>query len=175
MGFDEIFVDGYAGNFCRNEGGKYFGSSDVCLWLICWSEFARADSYLVDSSHGNEDAGDFVLDALGQRWAGELGNFPALLINKHTANNSLTKGDGNYLAAGYFSSEAQDSERWTYYRDRTEGQNTLLLDSVSQNVLAAPTTDFGTTGESQDSLDYTPVNSSTAFFRMDFSTTYNNT
>lgn len=84
-------------------------------------------------------------------------------------------GDGNYLAAGYFSSEAQDSERWTYYRDRTEGQNTLLMDSVSQNVLAAPTTDFATTGESQDSLDYTPANSSTAFFRMDFSTTYNNT
>jgi hypothetical protein len=33
-----------------------------------------------------QDAGDFVLDAMGQRWAGELGS-------------------GNYLSTGYFASE----------------------------------------------------------------------
>lgn len=35
-------------------------------------------------THGDLDAGDFVLDALGQRWAGELGN-------------------GDYLSEGYVS------------------------------------------------------------------------
>lgn len=84
-------------------------------------------------------------------------------------------GNGNYLADGYFSSESQDSERWSYYRTRTEGQNTLLLDSQSQNVMAAATTAFGSTGEAQDALDYTPGVNSTAFFTMDMSTVYNNT
>lgn len=42
-------------------------------------------------THQDIDAGTFVLDAMGQRWAGELGS-------------------GNYLADGYFSSEAQNSE-----------------------------------------------------------------
>lgn len=43
-------------------------------------------------THGDIDAGDFVLDAIGQRWAGELGS-------------------GNYLADGYFNSEAQNAQR----------------------------------------------------------------
>lgn len=107
-------------------------------------------------THGDEDTGDFVMDALGQRWAGELGS-------------------GNYLSNGYFSSESQDSQRWIYYRTRTEGQNTLLLDSESQNVLAAPSTTFGTTGEMQDALNFTPPINSTAFFTMDMTTTYNGT
>ncbi|BGP31527.1 hypothetical protein JCM10296v2_003297 [Rhodotorula toruloides] len=107
-------------------------------------------------THGDLDAGDFVLDAMGQRWAGELGS-------------------GDYLSNGYFSSEDQNSPRWLYYRKRTEGQNTLLIGDANQNVAGTPQTTFQSTGEAQDALDYTPTNSSTAFFTADLSEMYNST
>ncbi|KAF8519151.1 chondroitin AC/alginate lyase [Hysterangium stoloniferum] len=106
-------------------------------------------------THGDLDQGDFVLDAIGQRWAGELGS-------------------GNYLADGYFSSETQDSQRWLYYRKRTEGQNTILIGKLNQNVDAAPTAKFGTTGEAQGSSTvYTVPGTSTAFFTADITSAYN--
>mgnify|MGYP001580749331 FL=1 len=107
-------------------------------------------------AHGDLDAGTFLIDALGQRWAGELGN-------------------GNYLATGYFSPEGQNDQRWLYYRKRTEGQNTLLMGGQNQNVEGIPTTTFQTTGEKQDALVYTPANSSTAFFTTDMTEMYNGT
>lgn len=54
-------------------------------------------------NHGHLDLGSFVFDALGQRWATHLG------------------GD-NYNLPDYF-----DKQRWTYYRLRAEGHNTLVL------------------------------------------------
>jgi hypothetical protein len=60
--------------------------------------------------HGQLDMGTFVLDALGQRWALDLG------------------GD-DYNLPGYFDGKAQ---RWTYYRNRTEGHNTLLINGENQ-------------------------------------------
>ncbi|ESK92034.1 heparinase ii iii family protein [Moniliophthora roreri MCA 2997] len=59
-------------------------------------------------NHNDLDAGDFVIDAMGIRWAGELGS-------------------GDYLAPGYFVGDKQDDQRWMYYRTMTEGQNTLLI------------------------------------------------
>ena len=41
------------------------------------------------------------------RWAGELGL-------------------GDYLSTGYFTSGAQDADRWQYYRKMTEGQETIM-------------------------------------------------
>ncbi|KAM0750669.1 hypothetical protein T439DRAFT_289176 [Meredithblackwellia eburnea MCA 4105] len=116
----------------------------------------KAGALLGHQAHGDLDAGTFVLDALGQRWAGELGN-------------------GNYLADGYFSSELQNSQRWLYYRKRTEGQNTLVMGGQNQNVNAVPTTEFGSSGEQQDGLVYKPANASTAFMTADLSTAYNGT
>ena len=84
-------------------------------------------------------------------------------------------GNGQYLASGYFSSEAADSVRWEYYRKATEGQNTLLIGGRNQNPLAAPPTTYGSTGEAQTSLLYNPANSSTAYFTADLSTSYNDT
>lgn len=105
-------------------------------------------------NHGDIDAGDFVLDALGQRWAGEL-------------------GDGNYLADDYFQGETQTDDRWLYYRKRTEGQNTLVIDGDNQWVDGViPATTFGTTNETQDAYDYTPGNGSTAFFWADLTSMY---
>ncbi|MBZ2197488.1 CBM96 family carbohydrate-binding protein [Occultella gossypii] len=59
------------------------------------------------SSHGDLDMGTFVLDAWGHRWADELGT-------------------DSYSLPGYFG-----SERWTYYRKRAEGQNTLVVNPGS--------------------------------------------
>jgi hypothetical protein len=55
------------------------------------------------ANHSNLDLGSFVLDALGVRWAVDL-------------------GADNYNMPGYFG-----EQRWTYYRLRAEGQNTLVI------------------------------------------------
>lgn len=55
------------------------------------------------TSHADLDLGSWVLEALGQRWFVELGS-------------------DNYNLPGYF-----HEPRWTYYRKRPEGQNTLVV------------------------------------------------
>jgi hypothetical protein len=62
------------------------------------------------ASHANLDLGSFVYDANGVRWAYDL-------------------GPDDYNLPGYFG-----KQRWTYYRLRTEGQNTITLDGANQNV-----------------------------------------
>ncbi|WP_424446954.1 DUF7594 domain-containing protein [Microbacterium arborescens] len=59
------------------------------------------------SAHQNRDAGTFVLGALGQTWATEL-------------------GQEDYNLPGYFE-DAPTGARWNYYRERAEGQNTLVI------------------------------------------------
>ncbi|MBW3636172.1 MAG: heparinase II/III family protein [Armatimonadetes bacterium] len=74
-------------------------------------------------NHGHLDLGSFVLDALGQRWALDLG------------------GD-DYNLPGYFG-----KERWTYFRMRAESHNTLVINPSAlpdQNPKAkAPIVQFG--------------------------------
>jgi hypothetical protein len=60
------------------------------------------------AAHGHLDLGTFVLDSLGQRWAIDLGN-------------------DEYNLPGYFG-----AQRWTYYRMKTEGHNTLMFESQNQ-------------------------------------------
>ena len=55
-------------------------------------------------SHAHLDLGSFVFDALGQRWAIDL-------------------GPDDYNRPGYF----EQGHRWTYYRCRAEGNNCLLI------------------------------------------------
>ncbi|KAJ9097204.1 hypothetical protein QFC21_004873 [Naganishia friedmannii] len=108
-------------------------------------------------THGDLDIGDFVIDALGQRWAGELGS-------------------GQYLSDDYFASEAQNAIRWHYYRKATEGQNTILLNKLNQNVGANVTSNFGTTGDIQGAApSYTAPSGSSAFFTTDMTNAYNGT
>jgi|GEM_PF-1275186 len=59
------------------------------------------------ASHGDLDIGNFVLDAAGTRFFTELGS-------------------DDYNIPGYFG-----DLRWTYYRKRAEGQNTLVIGKVS--------------------------------------------
>jgi hypothetical protein len=70
-------------------------------------------------TYAHLDLGTFVLDALGQRWAVDL-------------------GPDDYDLPGYFG-----AERWTYERLKTSGQNTLMLDGANQDTTAtAPLTVF---------------------------------
>ncbi|WP_349019107.1 DUF4962 domain-containing protein [Niallia taxi] len=76
------------------------------------------------SNHGDLDIGTFVLDALGERWAEEVGS-------------------DSYSLDGYFD---RGNNRWNYYRKRAEGQNTIVINpsqEPDQNIDAkALITDF---------------------------------
>ena len=106
-------------------------------------------------THNDLDCGDFVLDAMGHRWAGEL-------------------GDGNYNALDYFSNDTQSSARWYYYRKMTEGQNTILINKSNQNVLAKPTIlGYDTTNDTQGSSTvYEVASGSTAYWYADITSAY---
>ncbi|KAF9074466.1 hypothetical protein BDP27DRAFT_1317138 [Rhodocollybia butyracea] len=106
-------------------------------------------------THNDLDCGDFVVHAMGHTWAGEL-------------------GDGNYNAPDYFSNDSQDSVRWYYYRKMTEGQNTILVNKLNQNVLARPTIlGYGSTNDTQGSSTvYTVPSGSTAYWFADITSAY---
>ena len=57
------------------------------------------------ANHSHLDLGSFIVDALGVRWACDL-------------------GADDYNMPGYFG-----GKRWTYYRLRAEGHNTLVINS----------------------------------------------
>ncbi|MCA9267728.1 MAG: heparinase II/III family protein [Planctomycetales bacterium] len=63
-------------------------------------------------NHGQLDLGSFVLDALGVRWAVDL-------------------GPDDYNIPGYFG-----PQRWSYYRNMTEGHNTLVINGRNQSTTA---------------------------------------
>lgn len=106
-------------------------------------------------THNDLDCGDFVIDALGTRWAGELGS-------------------GDYNSPDYFSNDTQESYRWYYYRKMTEGQNTVLIGASNQNVSANPgTAQHDTTGDVQGSSTVeTLASGSTAYWIADLSSAY---
>ncbi|KAH7309849.1 chondroitin AC/alginate lyase [Stachybotrys elegans] len=111
----------------------------------------KAGSLRDHSTHGNLDVGDFVLDALGERWASELCH-------------------EDYLAPGYFNEgESPDSTRWFYYRCRTEGQNTLLFNGSNQESPDEPSTSF----QSTEYADLDPdTKESSAFWTVDLGSVY---
>jgi len=98
------------GNDPQSEGlplDKYFRYVEVVTMRTAWNEpeaifvgFKAGDNKF---NHSHLDIGTFVLDALGQRWAVDL-------------------GADDYNLPGFFG-----RERWTYYRLRAEGHNTLVI------------------------------------------------
>ena len=88
---------------------RYFAGTEVATFRSAWDDpealFAGMMAGDNKANHSNLDLGTFVLDALGVRWAAEL-------------------GADDYNMPGYFDA---DSLRWTYYRMRTEGQNALVI------------------------------------------------
>lgn len=86
---------------------KYFRNVEVATMRSAWNEkeatfvaFKAGDNR---ANHSNLDIGTFVMDALGYRWALDL-------------------GADNYNLPGYFG-----ALRWSYYRMRAEGHNTLVI------------------------------------------------
>lgn len=59
-------------------------------------------------NHGHIDAGNFVYEANGVRWAIDIGN-------------------DNYNLPGYFNNSNATNGRWVYYRNRGEGHNTIVI------------------------------------------------
>jgi hypothetical protein len=86
---------------------RHFRGVEVVTFRTSWNDpnalflaFKGGDNR---ANHSHLDLGSFVLDALGQRWALDL-------------------GAENYNLPAYFG-----KDRWTYYRTRAEGHNTLLI------------------------------------------------
>ncbi len=91
---------------------KYWRGVEVATLRSRWNDpqalFVGVQAGSNRVNHNHLDLGSFVLDALGQRWAVDLG------------------GD-NYNLPGYFG-----RQRYTYYRLRAEGHNTLVLNPSEQ-------------------------------------------
>lgn len=86
---------------------RHFREVETVLMRSAWADpkatfvgFKAGDNKF---NHSHLDLGSFVLDAAGQRWA-------------------LDPGKDDYNLPGYFG-----PLRWTYYRLRAEGHNTLVL------------------------------------------------
>jgi hypothetical protein len=101
---------------------RHFRAVDVASlrskWLDRTALFVAMKSGKNGLNHGHIDLGSFVLDANNERWATDLA------------------GD-DYNLPAYFSSPT----RWTYYRLRAEGHNTLVInpDSSAGQGIAAST------------------------------------
>lgn len=86
---------------------KYFRGSEIVTLRGSWTDanatFIGFKAGRNNANHGHLDIGNFVLDALGERWAMDFGH-------------------DDYNLPGYFS-----KQRWEYYRLRAEGHNTLVV------------------------------------------------
>jgi hypothetical protein len=87
--------------------GRYFRDAEVVTMRSAWDDpnaifvgFKAGDN---KANHSHLDIGSFVMDALGVRWFVDI-------------------GADSYNLPGYFG-----DKRWTYYRLRAEGQNTLVI------------------------------------------------
>lgn len=94
---------------------KHFQAIDVACIRSSWTDpaawFVAAKGGSNRVNHADLDLGSFVLDALGQRWAVEL-------------------GPDDYALPGYFGTD----RRWRYYRKATRGQNTLAFGGENQRT-----------------------------------------
>lgn len=103
--------------------GAYYRHAEV---VSMRSEWNNSNAFFVGfkagdnkANHSNLDLGSFVLDALGKRWVVDL-------------------GADNYNLPGYFETKPT-GKRWTYYRMRAEGHNTLVINpdkNADQDPLA---------------------------------------
>lgn len=91
---------------------KYFREAEVVTLRSGWDDknavFAGLKAGDNKANHSHLDLGSFILDALGVRWAADLGS-------------------DDYNLPGYFG-----KQRWNYYRLRAEGHNTLAINPGSE-------------------------------------------
>ena len=89
------------------ETAKLFKHAEIAVFRTSWTNtnaifvaFKAGDNKV---NHSHLDVGTFVMDAQGERWAVDL-------------------GADNYNLPGYFG-----NQRWSYYRLRAEGHNTVVI------------------------------------------------
>jgi len=86
---------------------RHFRKQEIVTLRSAWNDplalFVGIKGGDNKTNHSHLDLGSFVFDALGQRWAHDL-------------------GPDDYALPGYF-----HQRRWTYYRLRAEGHNTLAI------------------------------------------------
>jgi len=104
--------------FLGPTGATPFKAQHVGVLRSSWADpnetFLAFKGGEMGAAHGNLDAGTFVLEALGARWAWDL-------------------GADDYALPGYFNSNpSAPTNRWQYYRMRAEGQNTLVINPSSK-------------------------------------------
>ncbi len=104
---------------------KYFGGGvEVFLSRSAWSDpnalFAGIKAGYNKVNHAHLDLGNFEFDALGVRWARDLGS-------------------DDYNLPGYFSGTSQTSQRWTYYRLNSFSHNIPVLGNKNQDITASST------------------------------------
>ncbi len=91
---------------------KYFRGPELAIFRSAWldsnASYLALKSSSVKNNHSHLDAGSFVYEASGVRWALDLGP------------------DG-YDLPNYFTDYFDSTTRFTYYRIRAEGHNTLTL------------------------------------------------
>jgi Heparinase II/III-like protein len=91
---------------------KRFRGPEIAVLREAWGDTAGAWIALKAGNSRNEhthlDAGSFVYEALGRRWAMQL-------------------GPDAYSLPGYFLDYNDSVTRYTYYRVRAEGHNTLVI------------------------------------------------
>lgn len=110
--YEESFNEN--GDFSDEKKSLYLKSDSGQELVIMRSSYEKNDAVYAAIkggynyiNHGDLDIGTFVFDALGERWAEEL-------------------GPGNYDADGYFLGLPAGG-RWKNYCKRAEGQNTLVI------------------------------------------------
>ncbi|NSW79710.1 MAG: heparinase II/III family protein [Chthonomonadetes bacterium] len=90
----------------------HFRGVEVVALRTAWEDpsaiYVGFKAGLTTAPHSNLDVGSFVMEAIGQRWAIDL-------------------GADDYNLPGYFG-----NLRWTYYRLRAEGHNTLVINPSAE-------------------------------------------
>lgn len=99
---------------------KFFGG-DVELFISrsSWTDpnalFLGVKAGYNKVNHGHLDLGNFEFDALGVRWARDLGS-------------------DDYNLSDYFTGTTQSSPRWTYYRLNSFSHNVPILSNMNQDI-----------------------------------------
>lgn len=120
-----IWYRPYANSAAKRDLDKYFDGK-VALYFSrsSWTDpnalWVGIKSGYNQVNHGHLDLGNFELDALGVRWARDLGS-------------------DDYNLPDYFSGTTQTSPRWTYYRLNSFSHNVPVLSGRNQDVNAVAT------------------------------------
>ena len=115
--FHVVWYQPPSGQTWRRDLDRYFaGPVEVALLRSDWDDrnalWVGAKAGFNQVPHGHLDLGNFELDALGVRWAVDL-------------------GADNYNLDGYWDN-GEGGQRWTYYRLNSQSHNVCTLDGKDQ-------------------------------------------